>query len=114
MEIFVNVYERMCVPIAHEKIEGPIAIIEYLGLTIDTDKMLIKIRIDKIVELKQNLLFALDKKKVTLKVLQSLAGSLAFCTRALTVGRTFCIRIHAAMGKVRKSFHFICYKCIEM
>ena len=50
MDIFVNLYERMGVPIAHEKIEGPITIIEYLSLTIDTEKMLIKIPIDKIVE----------------------------------------------------------------
>jgi len=69
--------------------------------------MLIKIPIDKNVELKQKVLFVLNKKKVTLKVLQSLAGSLAFSTRALTVGRSFSRRIYAAMGKVRKSCHFI-------
>jgi hypothetical protein len=87
MDIFINVCERMGVPIAHEKIEGPITIIEYLSLTIDTEKMLIKIPIDKIVELKHKLLFVLNKKKVTLKELQSLAGLLEFCTRALTAGR---------------------------
>ena len=109
MDIFVNVCERMGVPIAHEKTEGPKTIIEYLGLTIDTDIFLNKIPIDKIVELKLNLLFVLNKKKVTLKELQSLAGSLACCTRALTAGRTVSRRIYVAMGmgKVRKSFHFI-------
>ena len=50
MDILVDVYERVGVPIAHEKIEGPITIIEYLSLTIDAEKMLIKIPIDKIVE----------------------------------------------------------------
>jgi hypothetical protein len=49
----------------------------------------------------------LNKKKVTLKELQSLAGSLALCTRALTAGRTFIRQICICMGKVRKSFHFI-------
>lgn len=102
MDILVNVCERMGVPLAHEKTEGPKTIIEYLGLTIDTEQMLIKIPIDKIVEL-----FVLNKKKVTLKELQSLAGSLALCTRAFTAGRTFIRQICTCMGKVRKSFHFI-------
>ena len=87
MDIFINVCERMGVPIAHEKTEGPKTIIEYLGLTIDTEKMLIQIPIDKIVELKLKLLFVLNRKKVTLKELQSLAGLLEFCTRTLTAGR---------------------------
>ena len=34
MDIFINVCERMGVPIAHEKTEGPKTIIEYLGLTL--------------------------------------------------------------------------------
>lgn len=98
MEVFANVCERMGVPIAHQKTEGSITTIEYLGLTIDTGKMLIKISIDKIVELKLKLLFVLNQKKVTLKKLQSLAGLLAYCIRALTAGRTFSRRICAAMG----------------
>ena len=107
MEVFANVCERKGVPIEHEKTEGPITIIEYLGLTTDNGKMLIKIPIDKIVELKLKLLFALNKKKFTLKELQSLADSLAICTRLLTAGRTFSRRIYVVMVKVHKSFNFI-------
>ena len=40
-------FEKNCseidIPIANEKTEGPSTIIEYLGLTIDTVNMLIKI-----------------------------------------------------------------------
>lgn len=89
------------------KTEGHKTIIEYLSLTNDTENMLIKIPIDNIVELKLKLLFVLNKEKVTLKKLHSLAGLLAYCIRALTAGRTFSRRICAAMGKVRKSFHSI-------
>jgi hypothetical protein len=42
--------------------------LEYLGLTIDTVSMLVKILDDKILELKEKNSFVLKSKKVTLKV----------------------------------------------
>ena len=106
MDSFSTVCKRLNVPVADEKTEGPCTVIEYLGLTIDTDEMVVKIPIDKIDELKEKINFVLSKKKITLRNLQSLAGSLAFCTKALPAGRTFCRRIYATMSKVRKPFHF--------
>ena len=47
------------------------------------------------------------KKKVTLNQLQSLCGSLAFCTRALSVGRASNRRLYLATAKAKKSIHLI-------
>jgi hypothetical protein len=58
-------------------------IIEYLGLTINTGKMIVKIPENKISELKDKIMFAMGNSKVTLRTLQSLAGSLAFCLQKL-------------------------------
>ena len=69
--------------------------------------MVIKIPKDKIDELCEKILFVLNSKKVTLKHLQSLAGSLAFCPLALPVGRTFSRRIYASLCKASKQHHFI-------
>jgi hypothetical protein len=55
----------------------------------------------------EKILFVLNSKKVTLKHLQSLAGSLAFCPLALPVGRTFSRRIYASLCKASKHHHFI-------
>ena len=107
MKTFSNVCTNLNVPIAVEKTEGPTTIIEYLGLTIDTEKMVIKIPCDKIQELNDKILYVLGKQKVTLSNLQPLAGSLAFCTRALPAGRTFSRRIYSAMSKASKPHHFI-------
>ena len=52
-------------------------------------------------------MFVLNSKKVTLKHLQSLAGSLAFCTRTLPSGRTCSRRIYASLCKASKPHHFI-------
>jgi hypothetical protein len=71
------------VPIANEKTEGPTTILEYLGLTIDTQNMVVKIPTDKVKELLDQIKTVASAKKVTLKQLQSLCGLLAFCTKAL-------------------------------
>lgn len=81
-------FESICsdigVPIANKKTEGPSTVIEYLGLTIDTINMLIKIPDKQIKELLIGIETLLSKKKVTLKELQSICGSLAFCKKSNT------------------------------
>ena len=90
-----------------KKTVAPTTIIEYLGLTIDTGKMIVKIPEHKISELKDKSMFVMGNSKVTLRTLQSLAGSLAFCTKALPAGRTFSRRIYAATSKAKNPHHFI-------
>ena len=47
------------------------------------------------------------QKKVTLKQLQSLCGSLAFCTRRLPAGRASNSRLYLATAKAKKTLHLI-------
>jgi hypothetical protein len=46
-----HVCERLGVPIAKEKTEGPMTKMEYLGLTLDTIEMWVKIPDNKVQEL---------------------------------------------------------------
>jgi hypothetical protein len=46
-------------------------------------------------------------KKVTLNQLQSLCGSLALCTRALSTGRASNSRLYLATAKAKKPLHLI-------
>jgi hypothetical protein len=48
-----------------------------------SNELLVKIPQDKIEKLQDQLTSVLSKRKVTLKEMQSLTGSLAFCTKAL-------------------------------
>jgi hypothetical protein len=54
-----------------------------LGLEINTLEIVIKIPPPKLSEVQQMLIETLNKKKITLKDLQSLAGLLNFCARAI-------------------------------
>jgi hypothetical protein len=104
-------FEQICseidVPIANEKTEGPSTIIEYLGLAIDTVNMLIKIPEKKVQDLLKKIKLLSYRKKVTLKELQSICGSLAFCAKALPADRAFSRRLYMATTKASKPNHFI-------
>jgi hypothetical protein len=60
----------------------------YLTAVIDSDELLVKIPQDKIEKLQDQLTSVLSKRKVTLKEMQPLTGSLAVCNRALPSGKT--------------------------
>lgn len=74
-----------------KKTLGPQPILIYIGLEIDTINMTIRIPLEKLQQLKAQLLslFLLAKRKVTLKKLQSLTGLLNFCIRAIPAGSFF-------------------------
>ena len=93
MTTFINICKKLQVPIADEKTEGPTCVMEYLGLTIDTREMTVKIPDKKMKELLVLIREVAFSKKVTLNKLQSLCGVLAFCTRAIPAGRAFSRRL---------------------
>lgn len=107
----MQVFEQLCgelgVPIASEKTVWPTPIIIFLGLVINTVNMTVSIPAEKLFELRQLLECCLGKKKVTLKFLQSLVGSLNFCSRAIPASRAFCRRFYDAMSGVTRPTHFI-------
>lgn len=107
MDTFTTICQRLNVPIAEEKTEGPKCIMEYLGLIINTNDMTIEIPQKKLKDLLNLIKEIAYSKKVTLKRLQSLCGTLAFCTRAIPAGRAFSRRLYMAMSKGKKPFHLI-------
>ena len=99
--------KELGVPLAVENTIGPSCVITFLGLQIDTLEMVIKIPPPKLSEVQQKLIETLNKKKITLKDLQSLAGLLNFCARAIPAVRAFNKRFFDAMQGVWKPNHYI-------
>ena len=104
---FKTICYRLGVPIADEKTEGPVTSMEYFGFTIDNESMCVKIPEETTKVLFKKLNELEFSKKVTLKQLQSLCGSLTFCTRALSAGRASYSRLYLATSKAKNPLHFI-------
>jgi acetoacetate decarboxylase len=64
-----TICKRLGVPIADEKTEGLVTSMEYLGLTIDTESMSVKIPEEKMKEILKKLNEVAFSKKVILKQL---------------------------------------------
>ncbi|XP_021350001.1 uncharacterized protein LOC110448201 isoform X1 [Mizuhopecten yessoensis] len=107
MHNFTHVCSEIGVPIAEEKTVLPTPVLIFLGLEIDTNKMEIRIPQDKLASLRELLQEVMGLKKVTLDKLQSLAGLLNFCVRAIPPGRAFIRRFYTAMSGVQRSYHFV-------
>lgn len=78
-----------------------------MGIVIDTDKMVIRIRNEKIIVLENLLQVMLRKTKTTLRELQSLVGILNFCAKAIPSARAFNKRFCDAMCGIKHPGHFI-------
>ena len=89
LEVFHETCQHLGVPIAHEKTEGPVTEIVCLGLQINTQKQTVTIPMEKLDENVKKIKTMLKQKKVTLKQLQSMIGSLNFACRAVAPGRAF-------------------------
>ena len=82
-------------PIAIEKMEWGTTIIIFLGVLMDGEERCIAIPMEKKTKIIKQLQNAINKKKMIIKHLQSLAGSLNFLCKAIVPGRVFTRHLYA-------------------
>ena len=107
MQTFFNVAQELGVPIASEKTVWPTTVLVFLGLEIDSEKMVVRIPLEKLIEIKQKVSLMLSAKKTTLKEMQSLIGVLNFACRAIVPGRPFIRRLINQTKGLNKPFHHL-------
>ena len=83
MDTFHDLCHCLGVPIAPEKTEGPTKSLVFLGLQIDSVAQTVTIPLEKLMEIREKIKTVMQMKKVSLKQLQSLIGSLNFACRAI-------------------------------
>lgn len=107
LNVMLQTFMELGVPVAEDKVEGPSTSIRFLGLVVDTVAMQVRIPEDKLSDLKQLVTDTLTryKKKITLRQLQSLLGKLNFACRAVVPGRAFCRRLIDATMGLKKPHH---------
>ena len=107
MRCFRAMCDRFGIPIADEKTEGPVQVITYLGLEIDSTELQVRVPKEKLRVLLSMLDDFASKSKLTLRQLQSLTGSLNFVCKAIAPGRAFLRRLIDLTRGVHKAHHRI-------
>lgn len=95
------------VPLAPKKTEGPVTVITFLGIEIDSGLMECRLPEDKLVDLRQVVGRTRLTKKLRLQEWQSLLGKLQFVCRIIPMGRVFCRWLAMASAGMLVPSHFI-------
>ena len=105
MSVFKLVCDQIGMPVSPDKSEGPTQIIEFLGLTIDTIQMVVRILKDKMQDITLILITIIRKRKAMAAELESLAGKLNFITKVVLAGRSFTKRVYLSFQGIPKHRH---------
>ncbi|CAJ0941279.1 unnamed protein product [Ranitomeya imitator] len=104
---FKDVMSCFGVPLSPEKTIGPVSVITFLGIEIDSVAMEFRLPQDKIAKLQELIAGCLAVGKVTLVQMQSLLGSLNFACKVMPMGRIFSRRLILATKGVKLPHHRI-------
>ncbi|CAJ0927860.1 unnamed protein product [Ranitomeya imitator] len=104
---FKDAMAHFGVPLSPEKTIGPVSVITFLGIEIDSVAMEFRLPKEKIDKLLDLISGCISVGKVTLTQMQSLLGSLNFACRVMPAGRIFSRRLMIATRGVRHRHHRI-------
>ncbi|XP_077111884.1 uncharacterized protein LOC143767433 [Ranitomeya variabilis] len=104
---FKDAMEHFGVPLSPEKTIGPVSVITFLGIEIDSVAMEFRLPMEKIKKLLDLISGCISVGKVTLTQMQSMLGSLNFACKVMPAGRIFSRRLMLATRGVKQSLHRI-------
>ena len=96
VKTFMQICAEINFPVSIEKTFWGTTLMTFLGLLIDTARQVVLIPKDKIDKTLDLLQFVLNKRRIKLRCLQSLCGSLNFLCKCVVPGRAFTRRLYAA------------------
>jgi hypothetical protein len=97
----IPVCERLGLPVAPEKVEGPTTSIRFLGINIDSMAMTLSLPQDKLLNLKERLDQWGKRKSASKRQLQELLGHLNHAATVVRPGRAFLRALIEAMKRPR-------------
>ena len=103
----LSTFQDLNIPVAPGKTQGPSTSLEFMGITLDSERMEARLPRDKVDRITVMLSEFKNKKSCTLKELQSLIGTLNFACRVIPPGRPFLQRMIALTHNISKPHHHI-------
>ena len=107
LKILLMTFERLNIPVAMEKLEGPTTVLTFLGIEMDTQNSTLRLPKDKVQELKSLIATWSQRKSCTKRDLQSLVGKLQHACKVVRPGRSFLRRMFELLRGTAKKQHFI-------
>lgn len=104
---FLSLCAMLGIPMAPEKTFGPDTTMVFAGIEIDTVQSELRLPLDKLQKCEQLVRESLKRKKMTLKELQSLIGTLNFACYVVVPGRAFLRRLIDLTRGIKKEWHRI-------
>ena len=101
------IFDRLHIPVAMSKLEGPTEHLTFLGIELDTQAMILRLPASKLDELRLLVAQWQGKKFCVKKDLQSLVGKLQQACKVVRPGRTFLRRMFELLKGTSKKQHFI-------
>ena len=93
LSTLLAVFDRLGIPVAPDKLEGPTSRLTFLGLELDTSAMVIRLPADKLLALQDRLRGWLGRHSCSKQELESLIGSLSHACTVVRAGNTFLRRM---------------------
>ena len=107
LDDFLFLCTTLCIPIAPEKTCGPATTLTFAGIDLDSIESQAHLPTDKLAKCVDTIASFLNRKKVTLKDLQSLIGLLNFACSVIVPGSTFLRRLIDLTQGIQNPRHFI-------
>ena len=93
LRFLLAVFNKLGIPVAPEKLVGPVQCITFLGIDIDSNRMEVRLPKDKLEVIRKTVNEWLAKTETNKHELQTLIGQLQFASKAVRSGRSFFRRI---------------------
>ncbi|XP_062604845.1 uncharacterized protein LOC134266643 [Saccostrea cucullata] len=111
LQRFLSICQESGIPIKSEKTEGPTTTLTIYGIEVDSIEMVCRLPEAKLLKIRDRLHEAKNRKKITLKDLQSLIGLLNFACLVVVPGRAFLRRLIDLTCGITQPHFFIRLTC---
>ena len=105
LDTIIQTCDYLGIPLALEKVEGPLTTLPFLGIVLDTSRMEARLPEEKLLKLRKEIVDWIGYTNATKREILSLVGSLQHAAKLVCCGRAFVSRMYVTAAKVRE-LHF--------
>ena len=107
LQLALAICAELGVPIAAGKVKGPFPVLDFLGIILDSQKMELRLPVEKLDRLKRMTFTWSCKKACTKRELLSLVGHLSHACKVIKPGRPFLRRLIELSTKAKEMHHHL-------